>query len=137
MIRAAPSKSPRQSPAQVRRPSRPDSPSLRKRGVPAWSRRGGLPGISGSKFLKAAISRKGFGSLGPRGNHDTSRALEIAQAVSGAGPKAVATGLAFVEETRGASLEQAGRIARNFRQQILEGGDFQERVRKFRAKGKP
>jgi enoyl-CoA hydratase/carnithine racemase len=66
-----------------------------------------------------------------------SRVRNIAQAVAESSPMAIASGLAFVRETRGATLEGAGRIARNFRQQIFDGGDFQDRVRKFRAKGKP
>jgi enoyl-CoA hydratase/carnithine racemase len=66
-----------------------------------------------------------------------SRAVEIAQAVAESSPMAIASGLAFVEETRGASLAEGGRMARNFRQQIFEGDDFQDRVKKFRAKGKP
>jgi enoyl-CoA hydratase/carnithine racemase len=66
-----------------------------------------------------------------------SRALEIARAVAESSPMAIASGLAFVEETRGLGLEEAGRIARNFRQQIFEGDDFQERVRRFRARKKP
>jgi enoyl-CoA hydratase/carnithine racemase len=66
-----------------------------------------------------------------------SRALAIARAVAESSAMAIASGLAFVEETRGVGLEEAGRIARNFRQQIFEGDDFQERVRRFGARRKP
>jgi enoyl-CoA hydratase/carnithine racemase len=65
------------------------------------------------------------------------RALEIGQAVAESSPMAVASGLAFVEETRGVGIEEAGRIGRNFRRQIFEGEDFQERVKSFRARRKP
>jgi enoyl-CoA hydratase/carnithine racemase len=66
-----------------------------------------------------------------------SRALEIAQAVSVSSSTAVLSGLGFVREARGAGLEEAGRIAGKFRQQVFEGEDFREQVRNFRDRRKP
>jgi enoyl-CoA hydratase/carnithine racemase len=66
-----------------------------------------------------------------------SRAGEIAQAIADSSPAALAAGLAFVQESRGVSIEQVGRAARGYRQQICEGEDFQHRVRQFRSKRKP
>jgi enoyl-CoA hydratase/carnithine racemase len=62
------------------------------------------------------------------------RAIEIARSVAEWSPMAIESGLAFVQETRGLGLMDAGRVARNFRQQIFESEDFQERVRAFLTK---
>jgi enoyl-CoA hydratase/carnithine racemase len=66
-----------------------------------------------------------------------SRAVEIARTVADSSPTAIASGLAFVERTRGLGVHEAGLTARMFRQEIFEGDDFQQRVREFRAKRKP
>jgi methylglutaconyl-CoA hydratase len=62
------------------------------------------------------------------------RAVEIARSVAEWSPMAIESGLVFVQETRGLGLMDAGRVARNFRQQIFESEDFQESVRAFLAK---
>jgi enoyl-CoA hydratase/carnithine racemase len=66
-----------------------------------------------------------------------SHALAVARMVANSSPAALASGLAFVKESRGVSLEQVGRDARNYRKQICEGEDFQQRVRELRSKRKP
>jgi enoyl-CoA hydratase/carnithine racemase len=66
-----------------------------------------------------------------------SRAVELAKAVADASQPAVATGLSFVRESREVSVEEAGRAARGYRQQICEGEDFKQRVAEFRARRKP
>jgi enoyl-CoA hydratase/carnithine racemase len=66
-----------------------------------------------------------------------SRVIEVAQAVANASPAAVAMGLFFVNESRDVSIEEAGRAARGYRQQICEGEDFKRLVAQFRAKRKP
>jgi enoyl-CoA hydratase/carnithine racemase len=63
-----------------------------------------------------------------------STAQATALGIANSSPTAIATGLAFVQESRGVSIEEAGRAARSCRQQICEGADFQERVRQFRAR---
>jgi enoyl-CoA hydratase/carnithine racemase len=62
------------------------------------------------------------------------RAAEIAANLAEASPAAVSSGLAYVENARSASLEEAGRIARSFRHQIFESQEFRRRVEDFRNK---
>jgi len=66
-----------------------------------------------------------------------SRALAMAREVANASPIAVTEGLAFVQESRGVSIDQAGRAARSYREQICKGEDFRERVRQFHSRRKP
>jgi enoyl-CoA hydratase/carnithine racemase len=62
------------------------------------------------------------------------RARELAGAIAGSSPLAIESGLGFVQETRNLNLADAGRVARDFRRQIFESEDFQQRVRAFRTK---
>jgi enoyl-CoA hydratase/carnithine racemase len=65
------------------------------------------------------------------------RATEIAQAVANSSPAVLTAGLAFVRQSRAAGMDEVGRAARRYREQICAGEDFQERVRQFRAGRKP
>jgi len=62
------------------------------------------------------------------------RAQALARAVAESSPMALESGLGFVQETRGLGLADGGRVARDFRRQIFESEDFQQRVRAFRTK---
>jgi enoyl-CoA hydratase/carnithine racemase len=66
-----------------------------------------------------------------------SRARQIAAAISEASPSAVASGLAFVRETRGKTWEEAGTIARRMRTEIFRSADFKEGVQAFQEKRPP
>ncbi len=65
------------------------------------------------------------------------RALEIAQAVAEFSPTAVQSGLAFVQRVRGLDGREAGTIAREVRNQVFSGEDFQEGIRAFKEKRSP
>ena len=61
-------------------------------------------------------------------------ALAVGHMVANSSAAALTAGLAFVKESRGVGVEDVGRMARNYRQQICEGEDFLQRVREFRTK---
>jgi enoyl-CoA hydratase/carnithine racemase len=61
--------------------------------------------------------------------HD--RALAIARGVADAGIFAIRSGLAFLHEIRGMTLEDSGRAAADFRRQTFESEEFRQRVRAF------
>jgi enoyl-CoA hydratase/carnithine racemase len=65
------------------------------------------------------------------------RAAEIARAVAGFSPTAVQSGMAFVQRVRGLGWQEAGAIAREVRNQVFAGEDFQEGIRAFREKRSP
>jgi enoyl-CoA hydratase/carnithine racemase len=65
------------------------------------------------------------------------RAMEVAEAIAGFSPTAIHSGLTFVRETRGRDWRTTGEIARLVRNEIFEGGDFQEGLRAFREKRPP
>jgi enoyl-CoA hydratase/carnithine racemase len=67
------------------------------------------------------------------------RAVELAAEVADASPAAISSGLDFACRTRGLAIEDAGRLARSFREQIFAGDDFRQRLEKFqrRLHGKP
>lgn len=67
----------------------------------------------------------------------TARAMEVAQLVASYSPTAIHNGLSFVQEVRGMSWEEAGRVARRIRDWVFTGSDFQEGVRAFREKRPP
>ena len=62
------------------------------------------------------------------------RGRELASRVAESSPMAIESGLGFVQETRNLNLADAGRVARDFRRQIFESEDFQQRVRALRTK---
>ncbi len=63
-----------------------------------------------------------------------STAAEIAKQVANASPVALRGGLEYVQEIRGKSWPEAGRIGRGIREQVLQGGDFAEGLEAFRGK---
>jgi enoyl-CoA hydratase/carnithine racemase len=65
------------------------------------------------------------------------RALEIARAVAGFSPTALQSGMAFVQRQRGLGSLEGGAIAREVRNQVFAGEDFQEGIRAFREKRTP
>ena len=65
------------------------------------------------------------------------RAYEIAHALSAASPFAVEKGMDFVQRVRGLDWPAAGAIARQARDQVFSGADFQEGIRAFREKRSP
>jgi methylglutaconyl-CoA hydratase len=65
------------------------------------------------------------------------RAWEIAAAIAQSSPDAVRRGMAFVNQARGLSWEEAGTLARRARKAVFEGPDFREGVSAFREKRKP
>ena len=62
------------------------------------------------------------------------RAAEVAASLAQASPAAISSGLAYVENARGVGVEEAGRMARTFRQQIFHSEEFRAKVREFRRK---
>ena len=67
----------------------------------------------------------------------SARALEIARTVAGFSPTAVQKGMAFVQQVQGLGSEEAGAVAREVRNQVFSGEDFQEGMRAFREKRSP
>ena len=65
------------------------------------------------------------------------RALQIAHAAAQASPTAIRSGLAFLREARGKSPAEAGALARQMRNEIFRGADFEEGIRAFQEKRSP
>jgi enoyl-CoA hydratase/carnithine racemase len=65
------------------------------------------------------------------------RARQIARAAAEASPTAVRGGLTFLREARGKSGEEAGALARQRRNEIFRGADFEEGIRAFQEKRPP
>lgn len=65
------------------------------------------------------------------------RAFEVAETIAGFSPSAIHNGMSFVQEVRGMSWEQAGRVARRVRDWVFAGPDFQEGLRAFHEKRSP
>jgi enoyl-CoA hydratase/carnithine racemase len=65
------------------------------------------------------------------------RAFDAAMAIADSSPTAIASGLAFVAETRGKQSEEAGRTAYRFRDEIFRSPDFAEGLRAFHDKRTP
>jgi enoyl-CoA hydratase/carnithine racemase len=67
------------------------------------------------------------------GDRSAAAAREIAQA----SPIAIHNGMRYVCDSRGRSIEEAGRIAAHLRGEIMAGPDFQEGVAAFRQRRDP
>ncbi|HEY1337891.1 MAG TPA: enoyl-CoA hydratase-related protein [Bryobacteraceae bacterium] len=65
------------------------------------------------------------------------RAAAIAESLAAFSPTAIRSGLAFVQQVRGRSWEEAGEIARTVRSEVFASPDFQEGIRAFREKRSP
>ena len=97
------------------------------------------------RTLELALTGRIFGSEEARDLglvHEISpnaeaRALEAAEIVAGFSPTAIQNGLSFVQEVRGKDWEESGRAARQVRDRVFAGADFQEGFRAFREKRPP
>lgn len=69
--------------------------------------------------------------------HVETRALEVAEKVAGFSPTAIQSGLGFLREARGKDWETSGRIARQARDRVCAGADFEEGLRAFGEKRPP
>jgi enoyl-CoA hydratase/carnithine racemase len=65
------------------------------------------------------------------------RASETAAEIAGYSPTALAAGLAFVNQVRGKSADEAGDLGRAARDKVFRSLDFEEGVRAFREKRAP
>jgi enoyl-CoA hydratase/carnithine racemase len=88
------------------------------------------------RIFDSAEARE-FGLVHEVAEDAAGRADEIAQAVAGFSPTAVQKGMAFVQRVRGLGWQEAGAIAREVRNQVFTGEDFQEGIRAFREKRSP
>ncbi|MDQ6700677.1 MAG: enoyl-CoA hydratase/isomerase family protein [Acidobacteriota bacterium] len=64
-------------------------------------------------------------------------AAEIAKQLSQSSPVALRSGLAYVQEIRGKSGPEAGKIGRGIREQVLQAGDFAEGLKAYHGKRAP
>ncbi len=78
-----------------------------------------------------------FGLAHELADDPAARAVEIAQEVAGYSPTAVRCGMEFVQQVRGLGWQEAGAVAREVRNQVFAGEDFQEGIRAFREKRCP
>jgi enoyl-CoA hydratase/carnithine racemase len=65
------------------------------------------------------------------------RARQIARAAAEASPTAIRSGLIFLREARGKSWEETGALARQMRNEVFRGADFEEGIRAFQEKRPP
>jgi enoyl-CoA hydratase/carnithine racemase len=65
------------------------------------------------------------------------RAAAVAAAVAEASPTSIRSGMAFVQEVRGRTWQEAGEIGRRIRNQVFESADFREGISAFREKRGP
>jgi enoyl-CoA hydratase/carnithine racemase len=64
-------------------------------------------------------------------------ALEVAVAVAAASPTSIRSGMAFVQQVRGRTWQEAGEIGRRIRNEVFESADFREGIAAFREKRGP
>jgi enoyl-CoA hydratase/carnithine racemase len=65
------------------------------------------------------------------------RARQIARAAAEASPTAIRSGLVFLREARGKTWEETGALARQMRNEVFRGADFEEGIRAFQEKRLP
>ena len=65
------------------------------------------------------------------------RARQIARAAAESSPTAIHGGLTFLREARGKSWAEAGALARQMRNEVFRGADFEEGIRAFQEKRPP
>ncbi len=78
-----------------------------------------------------------FGLVHELAGDAEARAVEIARTVAEFSPTAVQCGMAFVRQVQGLGRDEAGAVAREVRNQVFTGEDFQEGIRAFREKRTP
>jgi enoyl-CoA hydratase/carnithine racemase len=78
-----------------------------------------------------------FGLAHELADDPAARAVEIAREVAGFSPTAVRSGMDFAQQVKGLDWEAAGEVAREVRNQVFAGEDFQEGIRAFREKRSP
>jgi enoyl-CoA hydratase/carnithine racemase len=61
-------------------------------------------------------------------------AFEIARCLAAASPVAVRSGLSFIQQVRGKSSEEAGRIGQRMRTEVMKSQEFADGIRAFREK---
>ena len=91
--------------------------------------------LTGRTFGRAEARE--FGLVHELADDAPARAVEIAREVAGFSSTAVLCGMSFVQEVRGLNWEEAGAVAREVRNQVFTGEDFQEGIRAFREKRSP
>jgi enoyl-CoA hydratase/carnithine racemase len=71
-------------------------------------------------------------------SHDAAgRAHAIAEGIAASSPTAIRAGMAFVQEVRGRSWKEAGKIAARVRNEVFQSADFREGLLAFREKRRP
>lgn len=91
--------------------------------------------LTGRTF--GGVEAREFGLAHELSDDPAARAVEIARELAGFSPTAVRCGMAFVQQVRGLGWEAAGAVAREVRNQVFAGEDFQEGIRAFREKRSP
>jgi enoyl-CoA hydratase/carnithine racemase len=85
----------------------------------------------------AGEEARDFGLVHEVADDAEKRALEVAETVANFSPSAIHNGLGFVQEVRGMSWEETGKVARRVRDWVFTSPDFQEGLRAFREKRQP
>lgn len=85
----------------------------------------------------AAAEAKEMGLVQEVAASPSTRAEQVASAVSRFSPTTIRSGLQFTREVRGCDWETAGRIARRMRDEVFASSDFQEGLRAFVEKRTP
>jgi enoyl-CoA hydratase/carnithine racemase len=65
------------------------------------------------------------------------RGRAVAEAIAASSPTSVRSGMAFVQEVRGRTSQEAGEIGRRIRNEVFQSADFREGIAAFREKRGP
>jgi enoyl-CoA hydratase/carnithine racemase len=65
------------------------------------------------------------------------RACNLARDLAKASPRAILAGMTYARDSRGKSIQEAGQIARELRDELMKSEDFQEGVSAFKHKRDP